>query len=219
MQRFLLYVFLVIIYLGLAKLISPSEYGVQYLPNNKDYEKIFPQQNVSAILIDIHATGFLIKTYYQKYRVITGPTQAEDVIVRTSKDFAKKNKQNIGMSLFRKMGGVTSVIPLPPGAEFIGNENFGEWVETEGKNAVWTFHRPFKNLVRYFGWGDFQADKKFHEDLKVHLLNEKAYYGNNSQFGFNGSITKINFPHFFSKERQKKMSLDELMVLYFKQKF
>src|SRR5437868_1103472 len=105
MQRFLLYMFLVIAYLGIAKLISPSEYGVQYLPNDKSFSHVFPQNNISTILIDIHATGFLIKTYYQKYRVISGPFHSEEVIVRTSKDFARKNKKNVGMSLYRKVSG------------------------------------------------------------------------------------------------------------------
>ena len=70
MYKIFLYTILMITYLGLAKALSPSEHGVQYLQNERAFPKIIKGNQSTAILIDTHATGFLIKTYYQKYRVI-----------------------------------------------------------------------------------------------------------------------------------------------------
>src|SRR6476659_7853431 len=101
MYKFFLYTILIISYLGLAKALSPSEHGVQYLQNERGFSKLIKGDQSTVILVDAHATGFLIKTYYQKYRVISGYDNVEELIVRTSKEFAKKNMKNIGLSLYR----------------------------------------------------------------------------------------------------------------------
>jgi hypothetical protein len=100
MYKFFLYSMLIIIYLGLAKALSPSELGVHYLQNERGFSKLVKSPMATVILVDTHATGFLIKTYYQKYRVILGYDSVEEMIVRTSKEFAKKNLPHIGLSLY-----------------------------------------------------------------------------------------------------------------------
>ena len=62
MYKFFVYTMLVIIYLGLAKALSPSEIGVQYLQNEKGFSKIVKGPLATVILVDTHATGFIIKT-------------------------------------------------------------------------------------------------------------------------------------------------------------
>ena len=79
MYKFFLYSMLVILYLGLAKTLSPSELGISYLQNEKSFSKLTDKPHVTFILTDTHVTGFLIKTYYQKYRVITGYEEVEDL--------------------------------------------------------------------------------------------------------------------------------------------
>ena len=127
MYKFFLYTVLIILYLGLAKALSPSEHGVQYLQNERGFSKLIKGNQSTVILVDTHATGFLIKTYYQKYRVISGYDSVEELIVRTSKEFAKKNLNHIGLSLYRKSDEAEEFLPLPPGSLYIGNREFGDW--------------------------------------------------------------------------------------------
>ena len=220
MYKFFLYVVLTIAYLGLAKALSPSEMGVQYLQNDKGFSKILKGNSVSAILIDTHTTGFLIKTYYQKYRVITDYDNIEEIIVRTSREFAKKNVKNIGLSLYRKTGNTEDSLPLPPGSFYIGNEEYGEWrpSKTTGKNR-WIFWKAYKDFPKYFGWGKWRPDEEFFQQMKSSQLNAKPFYGIAEEFGINGRVTRENFPQFFRTERTKKVDMKDLLIEYFKENF
>lgn len=220
MYKFFLYVVLTIAYLGLAKALSPSEVGVQYLQNDKGFNKILKGNSVSAILIDTHTTGFLIKTYYQKYRVISDYDNIEEVIVRTSREFAKKNVKNIGLSLYRKLENKEDTLPLPPGSSYVGNEEYGEWRPSKltGKNR-WIFWKAYKDFPKYFGWGKWRPDEAFYQSMRSSELNGKPFYGNEEEFGINGRVTRENFPHFFRAERSKQINMKDLLIEYFKENF
>ena len=219
MYKFFLYTILTIIYLGLAKALSPSELGVHYLQNERSFHKIIKGHQTTAILIDTHATGFLIKTYYQKYRVISGYDTVEEFIVRTSREFAKKNLHNIGLSIYRKTDSKEEFLPLPPGSTYVGNREFGEWRINKQGIMKWRFNKAFKNFPRYLGWGKFRPDINFSQQLKSHMTMNQQYLGENNEFGPAGYITRENFPHFFRDERKRKIDMKSLLLQYFKENF
>lgn len=219
MYRFFLYVILVILYLGLAKILSPTEFGVQYLQNEKSFSKIFKGNQITSILIDSHATGFLIKTYYQKYRVIYGFQNVEEMIVRTSKEFAVKNIPNMGMSLYRNNENVEETLPLPPGSLYIGNREFGQWKKMKSGKMKWSFYKVYKNIPRYLGWGTFRPDMDFYQKMRTEVSLNQPFYGPNNEFGLNGRITRENFPYFFTEERTRKVEFKNLFIDYFKENF
>jgi hypothetical protein len=219
MYKFFLYCMLVILYLGLAKALSPSELGVHYLQNEKGFSQLSNTPNTTFILIDTHATGFLIKTYYQKYRVISGYESVEDLIVRTSKEFAHRNMNNIGLSLYRRTDTREEYTPQPPGSIYIGNPEYGSWRNT-GKNSLeWRFNKTFKNFPKYLGWGEFRPNQEFYKEMQLKSKVGEAYYGPNKEFGTHGSVTKTAFPHFFKEDRRKKVEMKTLLIEYFKENF
>ena len=219
MYKFFLYFILIIIYLGLAKTLSPSELGVQYLQNDKAFSKIINSKMTTVILIDTHATGFLIKTYYQKYRVVTGYDAIEELIVRTSKEFAKKNLDHIGLSLYRRLDDKEEFLPLPPGSIYLDRQEFGEWRPNKKGILKWRFHKAFKNFPKYLGWGKFRPDQNFFQELKASINLNRPYFGPNNEFGPMGKITQESFPHFFKGDRMKKVELKNLLIEYFKENF
>jgi hypothetical protein len=219
MYKFFLYTILTIIYLGLAKALSPSELGVQYLQNERSFSKLIKGEQSTAILIDTHATGFLIKTYYQKYRVISNYDTVEEFIVRTSKEFAKKNLKNIGLSIYRKSEVKEEFLPLPPGSSFLGNRQFGEWRINKAGEMKWRFNKSFKNFPKYLGWGKFRPDVNFYQQVKSHIAMNQQYLGENNEFGPEGRITRENFPSFFREERKRKIDMKSLLLQYFKENF
>jgi len=160
MYKFFLYTMLMILYLGLAKTLSPSEIGIHYLQNARGFSKIITSPDTTVILVDTHATGFLIKTYYQKYRVISGYDNVEELIVRTNKDFAIKNLSNIGLSLYRRNRDKEEFLPLPPGSIYLGNNEFGSWKKNKKGKSYWIFNKAFKKLPEIPGLGNIQADGK-----------------------------------------------------------
>jgi hypothetical protein len=210
---------LIIVYLGLAKALSPSEIGVQYLQNERSFSKLVKGPLTTVILVDTHATGFIIKTYYQKYRVITGYDMVEELIVRTSKEFAKKNLPHIGLSLYRKTDNEEEFLPLPPGSLYIGNREFGDWKKNKKGVTRWHFSKSFKNFPRYLGWGKFRPDETFYQEMRSSTALNKPFYGINNEFGPNGKITQENFPHFFKDERMKKVEMKTLLIEYLKENF
>lgn len=219
MYKFFLYVVLTITYLGLAKALSPTEVGVQYLQNEKAFNKILKGNKVSAILIDTHTTGFLIKTYYQKYRVIVDYDNIEEIIVRTSREFAKKNIPNIGLSLYRKIENKEETLPVPPGSPYVGNEEYGEWRKTKGGKSRWIFWKAYKDFPKYFGWGKWRPTEEFYQQLRNNQVNSVPYYGLEKEFGVNGKVTRENFPNFFKSDRTKKVNMKDLLIEYFKENF
>jgi hypothetical protein len=219
MYKFFLYSMLIIIYLGLAKALSPSEIGVHYLQNERGFSKLIQAPMATVILVDTHATGFLIKTYYQKYRVISGYENVEELIVRTSKEFARKNLPHIGLSIYRRTDNKEEFVPAPPGSLYLGNNEFGEWKRAKNDERVWTFKKSFKNFPRYLGWGDFKPDENFYREIKMHISMNKPYFGPNNEFGPQGKITRENFPQFFKDDKMKKVELKTLLIEYLKENF
>ncbi len=219
MYKFFLYTVLIILYLGLAKALSPSEHGVQYLQNERGFSKLIKGNQSTIILVDTHATGFLIKTYYQKYRVISGYDSVEELIVRTSKEFAKKNLYHIGLSLYRKSDDAEEFLPLPPGSLYIGNREFGDWKTNKKGIARWKFNKVFKNFPKYLGWGKFRPDIEFYQQMRSSVSLNKPFYGIHNEFGPNGKVTRESFPHFFREERMKKVDMKTLLIEYFKENF
>lgn len=219
MYKFFLYFMLVIIYLVLAKALSPSEIGVQYLKNEKEFSNLVKAPLATVILVDTHATGFLIKSYYQKYRVIAGYDTVEELIVRTSKEFARKNLSHIGLSIYRKINGKEEFVPVPPGSIYLNRPEFGIWRTTKSGEIKWKFNKSFKNFPRYLGWGKFRPDMEFFQELKSSISLNRPYYGRNLEFGPEGKITQENFPNFFKGDRKKKIELQTLLIEYLKENF
>lgn len=219
MYKFFLYTMLIILYLGLAKALSPSEIGIHYLQNERGFSKLITAPDSTVILVDTHATGFLIKTYYQKYRVISGYDTVEELIVRTSKEFAHKNLKNIGMSLYRKTPEREEFLPLPPGSLYVGNREFGTWKKNKKGESRWIFSKAYKNFPRYLGWGTFRPSEEFYRELRSKVALNVPFYGLEGEFGPQGKVTRENFPQFFKEERMKKVEMKSLLIEYFKENF
>lgn len=221
MNKFIVYGIILLTYLGLSKSLSPSEFGIKYINTTQGLSELIPGAPVSVILTDIHSTGFLIKTYYHKYKVVYGFQSYEELIVRTSRGYTEKQKEFLGMSIFRryKTDNKEDITPLPPGSIFIGDKNFGRWEKTSTTNKVWKFFRVYRQLPKYLGWENFVPTLKIHNNLKIYQNQQKPFFGSNDEFGLNGSITKKAFPKYFERQKPKKHNLNNIIKNYFKENF
>src|SRR5690606_15496342 len=109
--------------------------------------------------------------------------------------FWNKNEINLGMSIFRRdeKDDRTSVVTQPPGAIFLGDPSYGSWQLAPSGEKEWHFYNAYKYFPDYLGWGDYRPTETFWNGLKLHASNNEAYYGDNSQFGTNGSVTSKVF--------------------------
>lgn len=220
MNRLIVYIFLVLVYITLAKSFSPSEYGISYVQNSQSLAKIIKGSPVTVILTDMHATGFLIKTYYHKYKVVYGYQSVEEIIVRTSSDFAAQHQKHVGLSIFRRYekDNNENSTPIPPGSMFIGDKDFGRWKKDSTNNRIWRFYRVYRNLPTYLGWNEFKPDYEFYEKVNYHLNLGKVFYGMNDEFGSKGKITMINFPKFFQR-KPRESNIKKYLYNYFRENF
>ncbi|MDA9792971.1 hypothetical protein N9B72_00155 [Bacteriovoracaceae bacterium] len=220
MNKIALYILLVICYLGLAKNFSPTELGVTYIANQADLSQLVDEAPVTIILADMHSTGFLIKTHYHKYRIVFGYEEDEEIVVRASEKFTKINKDNIGMSIFRRNAKslADNFTPLPPGSIFIGDPVFGRWKRRSGKKS-WKFYRLYRHLPKLLRWGKFNPSYKFYNRVRSSIEQNKAFYGVTNEFGTKGELSKKHFPDYFDKGRIKDVSFKLLMMDYLKENF
>jgi hypothetical protein len=220
MNKALIYIILVIVYLGLSKSFSPSEFGINYVLNEKSLAQLIKGKPVTVVLADMHSTGFIIKTYYHKYKVIYGFQSIEEIIVRTSRGFSQKHQAHIGLSIFRRQENADEdFTPLPPGILFVGDKRFGRWKLSDSGDKTWHFYRVYRNLPSYLGWGDFRPTQDFLKKAQYHITQKKPYFGLNQEFGTGGSLTRESFSQYFKRETPQKINLKDFFSDYFRQNF
>lgn len=195
MNKISLYTLLILLFLGLSKSFSPSAQRTTFVQNEQVFPGLFSGAPLSLILIDAFKAGFLIKTYYLKFKIVHGFKQPEFLIVRTNKKFYEKNQNNIGMSLFRRYerNSKESTTPLPPGSIYVGDPAFGGWKYHNSGQRLWHFHRVYRHFTRQFFWGKYRPTYEFFEKIQIHLKNETPFYGLNNEFGTEGTITNELF--------------------------
>ncbi|ATH08961.1 hypothetical protein BIY24_13690 [Halobacteriovorax marinus] len=192
MNKISIYILLTLIYLGLSKSFSPSEKRAPHVPNEKIFPSFFFGAPISIILLDSFQTGFLIKTYFQKYKIVHGFKHPETIIVRTSYSFWEKNKGNIGMSIFRRgeKKNTQSDIPMPPGILYVGDPAYGHWEMLNSGEKGWVFHRAYRHFPAIFNWGTFTPTERFYNTAVAFEEHDKTYYGDNNEFGTNGKLSE-----------------------------
>ncbi len=195
MNKISIYILLILLFLGISTNISTTDQKVRYVANERVLSGFFPGSPMSLILMDSFTTGFLIKTYYQRCKIIRGFSEPETIIIQTQKKFWKKNVQNIGMSIFRRYekGNYESSVPMPPGTVFIGNPAFGYWQKKDSGNKVWQFHHAYKLFPLYLNWGAFRPDHNFSKHIRQYVELDQPTFGPNNEFGLKGSVTHKNF--------------------------
>jgi len=220
-NKFIIYIVLVLLYLGLSKSLSPSELGINFVLNEQSLEKLVGNGPVSIILTDVHSTGFIIKTYYHKYKVVYGFQSFDEMITKTSSLFAATHEKHIGLEIMRRYdNGVTDHTPLPPGSVFIGDRNFGLWRKNKNDEIVWYFYRTYRHLPKYLGWHDFRPTIAFADEIQSRLRDQKVFYGFNDEFGSKGSVSKKAFPNYFKKKNENKnMQTHEYFKDFWKKNF
>ncbi len=195
MNKISLYILLILIFLGLSKSFSPSEHQTPYLANERVFPHFFGGAPITVILVDSIESGLLIKTYFQRLKIVHGFSQPEYITIRTSQSFWRKNLENIGMSLFRRkeIDGLGDTTPAPPGSLFLGDPSYGTWAFEASGNQIWQFHRAYRNFPQLLNWQSFTPTYEFYEQLQIHLQNNQSYYGPNKEFGKDGKVTSQVF--------------------------
>ncbi|MCB9092817.1 MAG: hypothetical protein H6621_04150 [Halobacteriovoraceae bacterium] len=216
MNRILFYISFVAIYLAMSKSFGPDNTGIEYIRRAKDLSSLIYKAPATAILTQNFTKGYLIKTYYQKYKIIYGFQPSREVVVRTKRSFAEYTKKYVGMSLFRiDSNGSINTTPMPPGSLYIGNRQFGKWTFEHGEYS-WKFYGAYKNFPKHFGWGEFKPTKTFYKAITENLEKGLPFTGLNHEFGQGGEITEKYIPSDTRRFGIDQIKLNTLISEYFK---
>lgn len=221
LNKLSIYLIIMLLYLGISKSFSPSEFGISYILNDNSLAKIVQGAPVSVVLVDMHKTGFLINTHYHKYKIIYGFQAVEEIVVRTSSKFAQQHSNNLGLSIFRRYENdlKEDFTPLPPGSIFIGDRSFGRWVKDNSGESVWKFYRPYRNIPVQLGWDDYIPTLKDANQINNYALSKKPFYGPNNEFGTDGSVSKKVYSNYFGRQKPKSIDFKKVISDYFKENF
>lgn len=215
MNKFSLYVLLILLYLGISKSFSPFEKKTIFISNANAYTNIFHGSPLSIILESEFSTGAMIKTYHHRYQVIHAFKAPQKINVRVSRDFYLENSNNIGMSLFRRYeNGEYSTVPMPPGSIYIGSPAYGTWRTSNSGEKVWRFHRTYKNFPQIFHWGDFVPTNEFYRKMLILEKSQAPFYGLNGEFGTEGPVTKAYYKH--KQNNVRETSFKDILRKYTK---
>jgi hypothetical protein len=215
MNKISFFILLALVYLGLSKSFSPSEVMNHYVQDERVYGGHFKGAPVEVILIDSFKIGFLIKTYFHKYRIVYGFHRPEEKIIRISKRFYERSKDQLGLSLFRRdeKEKKESIAPSYPGSLYVGDLAYGTWELQDSGLRTWVFHRAYRFFPSYFNWGDFSPSQEFHAEAKAKIDNSVPFFGQNNEFGTKGNITsKILERYSFASE---EVSLKRILKKHF----
>ncbi len=219
MNKILFYVFATILYLTLSKALAPDNISLEYIKTSKDLKKFIKLSPATAILEKTMKKGYLIKTYYQRYKIVYAYRPPKLIIVRTKRTLAEKTSKYIGMSLFRiDEDNKISTVPMPPGYLFIGNKKYGRWLYKD-KIAYWKFYQSYKKLPQYFGWGSFTPDKKFLVEAKSYEKDNTPFLGLSNEFGHKGSVTNKFLPEDTKKSGFRRVKFRNLFRNYRKMNY
>lgn len=231
MNKIAIYLLLLFSYIGLYKSFSPSEVSIATVSKIDQIDQFITNVPATVILENIHSTGSIIKTYYLKLKVVYPFYTPQEIVVRATKEFADKNREFIGMSLYQKELVKISnsyakytkstaeekimiyTTPVPPGTIFLNKSSFGWWKRSE-KNLVWRFYRTYRDLPSELGWGEFRPTKEFYKAAYSALEKKEVFYGLNKEFGPKGLVTQTNFPSYFNKLKETQIDFKNLINDY-----
>ena len=196
------------IIIPLALLVSACQPSNPLLSLQKKLDR-FPEYAI--ILNDMRYEGNFFTDYFHQYKIIVNSDkdsanheQALSDWQRVSSTFFRQHVNNLGMVLASKtVGGDKSSVPQPPGYQYIGNQQYGRWVERDG-TSFWEFYGKYALISSLFGMMHRPVYYNDYNTYRDYRRRNRPYYGNRNQFGSNGSQTRKQHGNFFQRRQRRE---------------
>ena len=153
----------------------------------------------TIILEDMQEEGAVFTKYYHKYRVLQGERDIKTDWVEVSESIFQKYETFLGMALVSKSeaDGVNKS-PHPPGYHHVGNSQYGYW----GGGGFWMWYGQYAMMQNMLGWGmGRRIYRNEYDDYRSSRGAGRPYYGQNRDYGTNGSLTKQQRPNFYQRRQ------------------
>ncbi|WP_224994224.1 hypothetical protein [Cesiribacter sp. SM1] len=154
----------------------------------------------SIILHDMNVEGTVFEDYYHQYEIIEikkgeAPEKRLTDWVQVPEALFSKHIDDMGMELVSKSeDGKLTKTAAPPGYNnFVGNEQYGQWVERNG-TSFWEFYGQYMFLNSMFNLATYPVRRSYYDTYRTDYWGRKPYYGSTGSggriFGTGGSYTR-----------------------------
>jgi len=158
----------------------------------------------TIILDDMKEDGNIFTHYFHKYKIVqldnSWTTDWEEV----PESIYKQNANFLGMTLASKKDGSSSNQVGPPGYEFVGDKNYGQWKTDSSGSSFWEFYgkyRMFTDVLGFFSGPIYRHD---YNDYHGYRSRRRPYFGSRNQYGTHGTYTKKHNPSFFQRRMKRE---------------
>ena len=175
----------------------PVDNIIRDMPSNRVF---------SIILNDMDVQGTFFHDYYHQYKIIQEkePGKPEEFVTgwqKVSKDYFKKNADNMGMEIAsRGEDGKLHKSVSPPGYNnYIGNERYGTW-QTSGGHSFWHFYGQYAFMSSMFNLMSYPVRRSYYDDYRGGYYGTgRSYYGptvsGRPYYGTNSAYTRSTRPN------------------------
>jgi len=161
----------------------------------------------SIILEDMKEDGSIFTHYFHKYKIAQLEKSWVTGWEEVSESFYRQNENFLGMTLAAKKDGTQSNQVGPPGYNFVGDSNYGQWRTDSNGSSFWEFYGKYRMFTDVLGFFTGPIYRHDYNDYHSYRSQRRPFFGRNNQYGTRGSYTQKHNPTFF--ERRKTRTLNK----------
>jgi hypothetical protein len=173
-------------------------------PLDRLKEQLRDVPTYSIILEDMKEDGNIFTHYYHKYKIAQLDQSWVSGWEEVSESFYHQNEKFLGMTLAAKKDGAPNNQVGPPGYNFVGDSNYGQWRTDSSGNSFWEFYGKYRMFTDVLGFFTGPVYRHDYDDYDRYRSRRDPYFGRNNQYGTNGSYTQKNNPSFFERRMSRK---------------
>ncbi|MFH1134729.1 MAG: hypothetical protein V1816_01440 [Pseudomonadota bacterium] len=152
----------------------------------------------SIVLDDMKEEGNFITEYFHKYKIIAPEKTATTDWRPVSEEMYQQYLPFLGMTIFTKKDGVETAEASPPGYAYVGDNRYGSWQTNSSGQSFWSFYGQYRLLSDLLG--GHTINRNSWDNYRTQTSTGRPYYGDNKEYGTQGSHTKQTKPDFYSRK-------------------
>jgi hypothetical protein len=140
--------------------------------------------------------------------------------MKVPKEFYRANANFLGMTLAAKTkDGKPSTTPGPPGYQYVGNSQYGQWRTGARGGSFWEFYGKYRLMTDLIGLGRGPIYRRDWNGYNRFRSAGRPYYGAGNRFGTGGSVTRQTKPNFFRRRVARQQASRQRFGKKFGQRF
>jgi hypothetical protein len=160
----------------------------------------------SIILEDMQEEGTFFTSYYHRYRIVQGDTERTTDWMEVSESDYRANENFLGMTLASKTADGVNTSPHPPGYDYVGNPQYGQWQTGSGGRSFWEFYGQYALMRDLLGMGGgmfYRSDYNSYRSYRSQYPTRPYYGSTGREYGTSGTVTQRTKPSFFRRRQAR----------------